>query len=108
MKIKLHTIFLAVFAFLTGSVLFTMSSSAEIIGQVDWVTETYLEGYAWDTEAPVSLNLTLQIKKQDSTEPVKTMQTSIVLIFHLYPMIMDTIVFIFPWIGQNLKMEYTL
>lgn len=76
MKIKLHTIFLAVFAFLTGSVLFTMSSSAEIIGQVDWVTETYLEGYAWDTEAPVSLNLTLQIKKQDSTEPVKTIQVN--------------------------------
>lgn len=72
----LHTYFysflLSAFSVFAGSCLLAFSSHAEVIGNVDWVTDSYLEGYAWDSEVPVSLALTIQVKKSGSDTPVKT------------------------------------
>lgn len=68
----LHTFFFSALSVFAGSCLLAFSSRADVTGRVDWVTDSYLEGYAWDSEVPVSLALTVQIKKSGSETPVKT------------------------------------
>lgn len=76
MKTKLYTLFISLCTLLTVSCLLSISASAEVIGRVDWVTDTYLEGYAWDTEVPVCLPVTIQITKEGSAEPVQTLSVT--------------------------------
>ncbi|MDO4294905.1 MAG: 3D domain-containing protein [bacterium] len=74
MQAKLYQLLLRTACLFSGILFFSFPAHAELIGNIDQVNEETLEGYAWDSSAPVSLTLQIQIKKDGSDSPVKSFE----------------------------------